>query len=269
MRSVTVFSAIERTAPDGSTCRFLSHKQAGKSVGKTGKQIREACKGMEEFDGYWWRDNNTPEGRPEGTRSSAQLGLVMRDWVWVCFDSKARVVLGVVHGDPPVPAAYVQGFAREPADTLVKTGLVRTTDLYLNATKFADDHGESRQDPQRRRPSICLHLLTVREPCADVEFLSWFTRHQDGFRAIAPLSGMDINGVLACTDGVTEGPDLARGVWVSQQLAMSLAAFVSEHVHLRLRHFYSRLQADADLREYRERIADPRTLPRNRRARPE
>lgn len=49
---------ISRTAPDGETCSFAGYKQAGKSVGKTGAEIKRACREKQRCYGYWWQDND-------------------------------------------------------------------------------------------------------------------------------------------------------------------------------------------------------------------
>lgn len=60
--------AISRTSPDGETCTFAGYKQAGKSVGKTGAEIKRACREKQKCYGYWWQDRDTEVPEPESYR---------------------------------------------------------------------------------------------------------------------------------------------------------------------------------------------------------
>ena len=73
---------ICRTGPDGESCSFAGYKQAGRSVGKTGADIKRACREKKRCYGYWWQDNDRAvpglDSRPPRyTRSPAPLSLIM------------------------------------------------------------------------------------------------------------------------------------------------------------------------------------------------
>lgn len=86
---------VSRTSADGETCTFAGYKQAGKSVGKTGADIKRACREKQKCYGYWWQDRDAGVLEPESCRprcAESPLSVIMSSLASVSSHSVAALL---------------------------------------------------------------------------------------------------------------------------------------------------------------------------------
>lgn len=151
------------------------------------------------------------------------MGIEVEQSVWVCTDDAGEIIPSFVHGDPPVPAAFVTclsskicGDNGDAERTWTIDGTIRSADFFLNASRFCNDHGR--------------------------DFFTWFVRQETSVLLMSLASERTslawlLNGVAT----VTTGPTRARGVWVPEEVARALAAWVGDDAAEDVDLFYNQL----------------------------
>ncbi|KAK9844461.1 hypothetical protein WJX74_002830 [Apatococcus lobatus] len=252
MKGIKVQVAVQRTAADGQISRFTGYNKAGKSVGASARDIRRACANKNQFLGYWWSDS--PE-RPQeagvevgpSSRIPVRLAdLVVGDSVLVCMAHDGQLMTGLVAGDPPTPAAYVASVAPTDDDDIVHDGVIRTSDFFLNASRFCDDHGTVLASAAR--------VVQTHDPDADRfaplpagrDFFTWFASDAaiELLRSLAANAPDSMDWLLMACGLVTKGPPRLRGVWVPEAVGRALAESTSPEAGGRLDGLYKCLRQE-------------------------